>query len=145
MHIRIISLDKHRHFIQTWMTKRCQHCRDWVHPCSSLKADWVFLPTTWHKTLRLLPQADGLAWQFFLAWLAQNLMLIKVPNSRTYKSHKYTSQPKQHITWHSNYICIYAHSRSLPMNAGELKRSAGPKYFCRVKCGQMRLHVGHWT
>jgi hypothetical protein len=52
---------------------------------------------------------DGLAW-LFSAWLAQILLLMKVPNSRTYKSHRYSSQLKQHKTQHSNYT--HAHSCS---------------------------------
>ncbi len=54
--------------------------------------------------------ADGLAW-LFSAWLAQILPLTKVQNSNTYKSHRYTSQLKQHKTQHSNFI--NAHSCSL--------------------------------
>jgi hypothetical protein len=61
-HKSIISLDQHEQFIHTWATKRCQHCSEWVHSCSSLKADWAFKPTTWHEGLRLLPM--------LMAWLS---------------------------------------------------------------------------
>jgi hypothetical protein len=63
--------------------------------------------------------ADGLAW-LFPAWLAQILLLIKVPNSSTYKSHRYTSQLKQHVAQHSNNTHSYC--CSLHIHTGELKR-----------------------
>ncbi len=46
--------------------------------------------------------ANGLAW-LFSALLAQILLLIKVPNSSTSKSHRYLSQLKPHKTQYSNY------------------------------------------
>ncbi len=96
--------------IHIWVTRRCQHCRKWVSPCSSLEADWVFLFTTWLGMLELLPMSVawlGLAW-LFSAWLPQILLLIKDPALNTYKSHRYSSQLKQHKVYHSNYI--HAHS-----------------------------------
>ncbi len=91
--------------IHTWATRHCQHCCEWVNPCSSLKADWVFLFTMWFEMLGLLPTL--MAWlDYFQLGFAQILLRIKVPNSSTYKSHRNTSQLKQRKTKHSNYsIC----------------------------------------
>ncbi len=56
----------------------------------------------WLETLGLLPTL--MAWlDYFQLGFAQILLLIKVPNSRTYKSHRNTSQLKQRKTNHSNY------------------------------------------
>jgi hypothetical protein len=99
-----------------------------AHPCSSLKADWVFFSYPPHDMgpLGCFPRRWlGLA-IFSLA--AQILLPIKVQKSRTNKSHRGTSQLKQHTTQHSNYT--HAHSSSFHIHTGELKRPVWPKYFC---------------
>ncbi len=68
--------------IRTWLPRRCQHCSKWVHPCSSLKADRVLLFTMCLRNAWTASHADGLAW-LLLAWLAQIMLLIKVPTLNT--------------------------------------------------------------
>ncbi len=74
--------------------------------------------------------ADCFAW-LFPAWLAQILLLIKSQTQGTYKSHRYTSHLKYHIAQHRNNT--YAHSCSLHIHTGELKRPAVPEYFFRAQ------------
>jgi hypothetical protein len=103
----------------------------YIHPCSSLKADWVFLFTSWLEKLELPSHANGLAW-LFLARLAQILLPIKGPNSNTYKSHRYTSELKQHKAQHSDYnMHILAFFPTFC--TAELKRPAGTESFCRAQ------------
>ncbi len=59
------------------------------------------LSTTWPGTLWIASHANDLAC-LFSAWLASFLLQIKVPNSRTYKSHLYTSHAKTTYIQHSN-------------------------------------------
>jgi hypothetical protein len=47
------------------------------HPCSSLKADWVFSLTMWDRTLNNFPLVAWLG--YFQAWLAQILLLFTAP------------------------------------------------------------------
>jgi hypothetical protein len=89
-------------YIHTWATRHCQHCSEWVHHCPSFNADWVFLYTTWFGTLDCFPRSCLAC--LFLDWLAQILLLIKVPNLNTYKSHRYTSQLKQKEAQHRNFF-----------------------------------------
>jgi hypothetical protein len=65
--------------IHIWVSSYCQICSEWVYPCSSLKADWVFLFTTWLRDAWTSSHVNGLA-VLFSAWLAQILLWIKVLN-----------------------------------------------------------------
>ncbi len=71
--LKLSLLISNRQFVHTWKTNWCPHGSKWVHPCSSLKAYWIIPPTTWHGTLWTASHGEG------MAWLAQILLLIKVP------------------------------------------------------------------
>jgi hypothetical protein len=113
--------------IHTWETRRCQHCSEWVHPCSSLKAGWFFLFTTRLWGCWTASHASDSAW-LFSAWIALVLLMIKVSDFKHNKSYIYTSQLKQYKAQHSNYT--YTHSWFFsPFHTDELKRPAGPETF----------------
>ncbi len=38
--LRFFFLIRNRKLIHTWVTKSCQHSREWSHPCLKFKADW---------------------------------------------------------------------------------------------------------
>jgi hypothetical protein len=72
--------------------------------------------------------SGGLAW-LFSAWLAQILLLIKVPDS--YKSHRYNITAK---TTQSTAQQLYTRTFLLfsIFHTGELKRPVRPKSLCRA-------------
>jgi hypothetical protein len=97
------------YFIHTWAAKHCQHRREWVHPCSSLKADWVFPLTMWDR-----PPNNFL----LMAWLGYFSTILACPdlaadhchNSNTYKSHRYTTRLKQ---YKAQYFTQWTHIHNL--------------------------------
>jgi hypothetical protein len=80
-------------FIHTWVARRWQHLNKWVHPCSLLKADWLFSPTTWDRMLRSFPWIAWLGYFFFPSLACPDFGADCSPNSNTYKSQRYTSRP----------------------------------------------------
>ncbi len=82
-------------FYTYWAAEHYQQCSEWVHPCSSLKTDWVFSFTMWDRTPN----------KFLLQWIDLAILSLACPvlasdqsfNSNTYKSHRYTSWLKQYI------------------------------------------------
>jgi hypothetical protein len=80
--------------LHTWEAKRCQHCSEWVHPCSSLKADWVFSLTTWDRTPNNFPTMAFCSLAI-LSLACPDITADRCLNSNTYKSQRYTSRLKQ--------------------------------------------------
>jgi hypothetical protein len=91
-----------------------------MSPCSSLKADWIGLPTTWHKTLELLH--TGMAWLgYFCRGLPRSCcwsknqtkelinhsehITAKTTHSMTQQLYKHTFLLFSHLHWWVEEAC----------------------------------------
>ncbi len=122
------SLCKHT---RTGATRCCQNCSEWVHPCSSLKVDWVFLFTRWLWNAWTASNTSGLAW-LFSAWLAQILLLIIAPDLNTLHITVKTTQSTAQLLYMHTFLLFSI------FHTGELKRPTGPESFCRAQAGRLQ-------
>jgi hypothetical protein len=80
-------------FVHTWVARRWQHCSKWVHPCSFVKADWVFWLTTWGWTFSSFPPVT---WLGCFSLACPDLAADRHADSNSYKSHRYIPRLKQY-------------------------------------------------